>query len=107
MSLPPTPLPFNDASPCTACARLEVLRADVVDVLEHWGYEVHWKLLDTRPQGVPQSRPRFYLVALLRPVADRRLAFPVDLPTPDLRRFLDPPGAEAATPLSVWSASKR
>ena len=64
------------------------------------------KVLDTRFQGAPQSRPRFYLLALLRPVADRRLAFPAELPTPDLLRFLDPPGAEAAAPFSVWSSSK-
>jgi len=70
-----------------------------VDVLERWGYQVHWKALDTRSQGVPQSRPRFYLAALLRPAADRRFAFPVELPTPDLLRFLDPPGAEAAAPV--------
>ena len=78
--------------------RFEDLRADIVDILERWGYKVHWKVLDTRTQGVPQSRPRFYLVALLRPVAERRFAFPVELPPPDLLRFLDPPGAEAAAP---------
>ena len=74
------------------------MRADIVEILERWGYQVHWKVLDTRTQGVPQSRPRFYLAALLRPVAERRFAFPVELPAPDLLRFLDPPGAEAAAP---------
>ena len=47
---------------------------------------------------MPQPRPRFYLVALLRPVADRRFVFPVGLPTPGLLRFLGPPGPEAAAP---------
>ena len=73
-------------------------RADIVDILERWGYHVHWKVLGTGSQGVPQPQPRFYLVALLRPAADRRLAFPVELPTPDVLRFLDPPDAEAAAP---------
>ena len=31
-------------------------------------------------------------------MAERRFAFPVELPPPDLLRFLDPPGAEAAAP---------
>ena len=69
-----------------------------MEILERWGYQVHWKVLDTKTQGVPQSRPRFYLAALLRPAAERRFAFPVELPPPDLLRFLDPPGAEAAAP---------
>ena len=48
------------------------MRADIVEILERWGYQVHWKVLDTRTQRVPQSRPRFYLAALLRPVAERK-----------------------------------
>ena len=58
-------------------ARFEDLRADIVDILERWGYQAHWMVLDTRTQGVPQPRPRFYLVALLRPVAERRFACPL------------------------------
>ena len=83
------------------------MRADIVEILERWGYQAHWKVLDTRTQGVPQSRPRFYLATLLRPVAERKFAFPVELPPPDLLRILDPPGAEAAVPLSMWHSSKR
>ena len=67
-------------------ARFEDLRADIVDILERWGYQVHWKVLDTRAQGVPQSRPRIYLAALLCPAAGRKFAFPVELPAPDLLR---------------------
>lgn len=36
----------------------------IIDLLEGWGYEVHWKILNTNDHGLPQSRPRFYLVAM-------------------------------------------
>lgn len=36
----------------------------IIDLLEGWGYEVHWKILNTSDHGLPQSRPRFYLVAM-------------------------------------------
>ena len=64
-------------------ARFEDLRADIVDILKRWGYQIHW--MDTT-QGVPQSRPRFYLAALPRPVPERKFGFPLELPAPDLLR---------------------
>ena len=57
-------------------ARFEDLRADIVDILKRWGYQIHW--MDTT-QGVPQSWPRFYVAALPRPVPERKFGFPLEL----------------------------
>ena len=45
------------------------------------GYDVHWQLLDTRRHGVPQSRPRVYIVAFLRSLLlAEAFEFPRSLP---------------------------
>ena len=54
--IPSPPAPF--------LARFEHVRKSMIEHLRNWGYEVYWKVLDTKTQGLPQSRPRFYLVAI-------------------------------------------
>jgi site-specific DNA-cytosine methylase len=40
-------------------------RQEFIGLLMKWGYVVQWKILNTKEHGfLPQSRPRFYLVAL-------------------------------------------
>ncbi|GGE96085.1 DNA cytosine methyltransferase [Mycetocola zhadangensis] len=49
-----------------ASARFAPYRAQILDELEHLGYESSWQLLFSSEFGVPQLRPRFILVALKR-----------------------------------------
>ena len=61
------------------------------------GYELHVELLDTRFNGLPQSRPRVYMVGLRRDLLERRcstnsFAFPAPVQGVDLAGFLDPRG---------------
>ena len=55
----------------------EVLQA-VVDMLQDMNYHVEWRVLDTSRFGVPQSRPRCWIVA----VQQHALAKPLQWPTP-------------------------
>ena len=55
----------------------EVLQA-VVDMLQEMNYHVEWRVLDTSRFGVPQSRPRCWIVA----VQQHALAKPLQWPTP-------------------------
>jgi site-specific DNA-cytosine methylase len=66
----------------------------MVSRLETCGYRVHWAVLNTKEQGLPQSRPRFYLVACLSPVKPFTFSPKID-PVP-LRRLLEAPGATPA-----------
>ena len=66
----------------------------MVSRLETCGYRVHWAVLNTKEQGLPQSRPRFYLVACLSPV--KPFTFPPKINPVPLRRLLEAPGATPA-----------
>ena len=48
---------------------------------------------------MPQSRPRFYMVALLQPDPNRRFSFPAKLRCPQLSLFLDKADAEPVAPV--------
>lgn len=49
--------------------RFEPYRAQILDQLRQLGYQADWKLLQAADYGVPQLRPRFILVALLKEYA--------------------------------------
>jgi len=50
-------------------------RRDLLEQLEHLGYRPDWRLLEAAKFGVPQLRPRFFLVAL-RPKSFDRFRWP-------------------------------
>ena len=59
-------------------------------ILKLAGYKCYCAVMDTKEHGIPQSRPRVYLIASLkkhlRP--DRPFSFPEPVPQPRLKRFL-------------------
>mmetsp|Transcript_56207 Transcript_56207/g.174313 ORF Transcript_56207/g.174313 Transcript_56207/m.174313 type:complete len:372 (-) Transcript_56207:526-1641(-) len=68
----------------------EYFRA-IVQALEALGtYNVHTKILDTKENGVPQSRRRVYFVGIKRSVDDGTFAFPEPVPCPSIELFLEP-----------------
>jgi DNA (cytosine-5)-methyltransferase 1 len=56
--------------PGFASAKFAAYRSNLMLQLRRLGYEVEWKVLNASDYGVPQLRPRFVLVALLRPFFD-------------------------------------
>lgn len=48
-----------------ASQRFTEYRSHVRRLLESWGYQAEWKLLNASDFGVPQRRPRYVLVAIL------------------------------------------
>ena len=73
----------------------------VVDVLTKFGYDVTWKLLNTKTHGAtPQSRVRVYIVGIRRPAtgghpatggqpATGGMVWPHPVPCPDLSTIFD------------------
>ena len=45
-------------------------------VLKEWGYKVFMKVLDTKDYGVPQSRPRVYIVAIHKSAQQSKFKWP-------------------------------
>lgn len=54
-------------------------------------YDVEWQLLDTKQHGVPQQRPRIYLVGIRKDCKQHAFHFPQPLPEVSIEKFLDPP----------------
>lgn len=65
----------------------------MLEELDKWGYKVYHKVLNTKTQGLPQSRPRFYLVALLH-LKGTRFKFPREVEPVPLRKLLERPKAK-------------
>ena len=53
------------------------------------GYQVWWRILNTREHGVPQNRPRIYIIGVLQHRNTRSFAFPSPLPPASIEDFLD------------------
>lgn len=51
----------------------------IVEVLDSLGYVVHWKILNARDFGLPQNRPRVFIVSIRADVAG---AFEYEFPLP-------------------------
>jgi DNA-cytosine methyltransferase len=63
---------------------------DIKAILRNCGYEVYVQLLDTREHGVPQSRPRIYIVAILTSCLNKdfQFSFPTPVPMTEIKQFL-------------------
>eukprot|EP00931_Biecheleriopsis_adriatica_P081455 TRINITY_DN5477_c0_g1_i4.p1 TRINITY_DN5477_c0_g1~~TRINITY_DN5477_c0_g1_i4.p1 ORF type:complete len:404 (+),score=79.58 TRINITY_DN5477_c0_g1_i4:86-1213(+) len=65
----------------------------VMQTLEGIGdgaYAVDWKLLDTQDHGVPQSRPRVYIIGIRKDCQRSKITFPEPLERVSIESFLDP-----------------
>eukprot|EP00440_Ansanella_granifera_P073881 gb/GFBE01080165.1/.p1 GENE.gb/GFBE01080165.1/~~gb/GFBE01080165.1/.p1 ORF type:complete len:382 (+),score=85.77 gb/GFBE01080165.1/:1-1146(+) len=54
------------------------------------GYDVKSALIDTQDHGVPQSRPRVYIVGVRKDCKRGKFEFPESLPRVSIESFLDP-----------------
>ena len=54
--------------------------------MNHGAYHVEWKILDTQEHGVPQSRPRVYIVGVLKMTLPENFQ---SFPWPDKLPFFD------------------
>jgi DNA (cytosine-5)-methyltransferase 1 len=72
-----------------AAARFDGYREQVLDRLHDLGFQTWWDLVHASEHGVPQLRPRFVLVAIRQPWADRfRWPEPAAGPTPAVGEVL-------------------
>ena len=53
-------------------------------------YVVSWKVINTKTCGIPQSRPRLYIVGLRRDVSSKPFLFPFEIAPMALCDLLDP-----------------
>ena len=64
----------------TLAGRYKNFLVAVVQLLEGWGYQVHYKVMNTQEHGLPQSRTRVYVVALKKSYIKNGATF--EWPTP-------------------------
>lgn len=74
-------------------------------LLEKLGYQVKCQIMNTKDHGIPQNRPRVYLVALMRSclVRGRVFEFPRPIPCAKLNQFLKRGG----TPCKLSAAAAK
>jgi len=63
--------------------------ADVVSVLNMLGYKITKRVCNTRDHGIPQSRPRLYIIAIHKSCHVRKFPWPSPVKAPPLLRFVD------------------
>lgn len=84
----------------------------MIDLLEKWGYDVRHDIMDTKHHGIPQSRPRFYLVAIHRRFQGQPFEFPPPVEAEPIEAFLDdhvgaPGRAEVQADTGPWSVLQK
>ena len=57
--------------------------------LRSLGYDIKYKLVNTKDHGIPHSRPRTYLVGVRRDIKVMKFRFPRPIPEEPIDRFLD------------------
>lgn len=63
---------------------------DVKEILYNSGYAVFHRVLDTKEHGLPQSRPRLYIIGLWAKEIKHKFSFPDPVPMVPLARFIVP-----------------
>jgi DNA (cytosine-5)-methyltransferase 1 len=53
------------------------------------GYNIHWKVLNTKDHGIPHNRSRIFFVGIRQDSDDGSFCFPSPAPPADIREFLD------------------
>lgn len=92
-------------------ARFKEVREQMITTLESLHYSVKWKVLNTRNHGIPQSRPRFYLVAILSELlhegdGDNWFDFPPDIPAESIHKFMDKNDEQREQPPKTTTCSE-
>ena len=63
---------------------------DILAILKKMGYAVTWKILDSRCSGLPQRRPRVYIVGIRSDSISCKFSFPQDMAVkPKIEKFLN------------------
>ena len=86
-TLPRTIIMENSHS--LAFKKFRKVRHKIISFIKSYGYEVHWKILNTKNYGIPQNRRRFYLVGIKNEAVKRRFCFPKKMPCLDLNELLN------------------
>lgn len=63
--------------------------ADIVSVLTLLGYKITKRVCNTRDHGIPQSRPRLYIIAIRKSCHVHKFPWPSPVKAPPLLRFVD------------------
>ena len=71
----------------TMGANKEILET-IIGILKDLGYTVEWKIVNTKDNGIPQSRPRVYIVAIRTRVLAKSIVFPKTIKC-NLTSFID------------------
>ena len=82
------------------------IRLKIVSLIKSYGYNVWWKVLNTMNYGIPQHRPRFYLVAIKNEAIKRDFKFPAQMPCLPLNSLLTRPGVPGRPRPPATKASK-
>ena len=61
----------------------------MIDVLKKFGYRVYWQVLNTKDHGIPQNRPRFYLVAIEGKSKRHPFRFPPSIDPEPIENFME------------------
>jgi len=70
---------------------------DILKELNGLGdYNIQWKVLDTKEQGIPQSRRRWYCIGIRKDVDDGSFSFPEKIDCPNIDLLLEPRDPELA-----------
>ena len=78
---------------------------DILTILKTIGYVVTWQILDTRDSGLPQRRPRLYIVGIRSDSITYSFTFPKDMQVkPTIDKFLD---ASPATRFHTTTETQR
>jgi len=84
---------ISENSHAFAYKKFTKVRHKITSLIRSYGYNVWWKVLNTKDFGIPQHRKRFYLAAIKNEALKRNLKFPA--PTPaclPLNTLLEMPG---------------
>ena len=63
--------------------------ADIGTVLARLGYKITKRVCNTRDHGIPQCRPRLYIIGIRRTCHARKFPWPMPVKAPSLLRFVD------------------
>jgi len=63
--------------------------ADICTVLARLGYKITKRVCNTRDHGIPQCRPRLYVIGIRKTCHARKFPWPKPVKAPSLLRFVD------------------
>jgi DNA-cytosine methyltransferase len=76
---------------------------DILSILTNLGYKAKWRVLNTKDHGIPQSRPRLYIVAIRKDSCVGNFKWPTSVQSPGILRFLDAADTRSKSSLNQLS----